>query len=83
VIESRLVEGARAFVTWRFHFGLRGRAFEIRGGTLFRFDATGRIAEHEDFWDTAEALYEKLPLIGMLMRALRCRLALPPAPTDD
>jgi len=38
-----------------------------------RFAPDGRIAMHRDYWDAAEELYEKLPLLGSLMRWLRRR----------
>jgi len=31
----------------------------------------GRVNSHRDYWDAAEELYEKLPLMGLLMRFLR------------
>ena len=37
--------------------------------------ADGRIARHRDYWDAAGELYEKLPLLGTLMRWLRRRIA--------
>jgi hypothetical protein len=33
------------------------------------------VRRHRDYWDAAEELYEKLPVIGVLMRAMRSRLA--------
>jgi len=33
------------------------------------------VTYHRDYWDTAEELYAKLPLLGGLMRLLRRRLA--------
>ena len=43
----------------------------MRGGSHLRFDAQGRIALHRDYWDAAEELYEKLPVLGALMRWLK------------
>ena len=43
----------------------------IRGGTFLRLDAQGKVLEHRDYWDSAEELYEKLPVLGALMRWLR------------
>ena len=76
VIGSALAQGDEAFLTWEFHLALRRRPREllcIRGGTHLRFAADGRIAMHRDYWDAAEELYEKLPLLGALMRWLRRR----------
>ncbi|MFM2059344.1 MAG: hypothetical protein RLY71_3729, partial [Pseudomonadota bacterium] len=45
----------------------------IRGCTHFQFGADGRVTLHRDYWDAAEELYAKLPLLGGLMRLLRRR----------
>jgi hypothetical protein len=45
----------------------------VRGATHQRFGADGLIVEHRDYWDVAEELYEKLPLLGTLMRWLKRR----------
>jgi hypothetical protein len=37
------------------------------------FDAQGLITLHRDYWDAAEELYEKLPVLGGLMRWLKKR----------
>lgn len=47
----------------------------IHGATWVRFDAQGLVACHRDDWDAAEELYEKLPVIGRLMRWLRKMLS--------
>jgi ketosteroid isomerase-like protein len=79
VVHERLAEGSRAFLTWDFVFRFRdGRPAgdqTIRGATLLHFDAQGRIASHRDYWDAAEELYEKLPVVGALMRFLKRRAA--------
>jgi hypothetical protein len=31
------------------------------------------ITEHRDYWDAAEELYEKIPVLGALMRWLKKR----------
>ena len=63
-----------AFVAWQFKFEWRGRMFDIPGGTRFVINDQGLVTDHVDYWDVAE-LYEKLPLIGALLRPLRKRMA--------
>ena len=41
--------------------------------TVSTHSVDGRIVMHRDYWDVAEELYEKLPLIGALMRWLKRR----------
>lgn len=79
VITQRLIDGPQAFLVWEFRFGFRSpggpRPQVIRGGTHLLLDRDGRIRDHRDYWDAAEELYEKLPLIGTLMRWLKRRAA--------
>jgi steroid delta-isomerase len=77
VITARVVERDQCFLSWDFHF--RFRKFHprvrqtIRGTTHLKLAADGRIRYHRDYWDAAEELYEKLPMIGGLMRWLKRR----------
>lgn len=75
VVTHHLVQGNQAFLGWELHFRMRrwrlGVDQCIHGATLVRFDPQGRVALHRDYWDAAEELYEKLPLLGPLMRWLR------------
>ena len=67
-------EGGHAFLTWELHFGFARRPavrHVIRGATHVRFDAAGQVALHRDYWDAAEELYEKIPVLGIMMRVLK------------
>ena len=77
VVREVVAEGGRCWLTWDFLFRRRGSPtdWRIHGASLLRLDQAGRIADHRDYWDAAEELYEKLPVLGALMRALRRRLA--------
>lgn len=83
IIAERLMQGEQAFVTWRFVFQLRGQPYQICGGSHLRFDQAGLVVMHRDYWDAAEELFEKLPLIGAPVRWLRGRFRVPlPAPVN-
>jgi ketosteroid isomerase-like protein len=78
VVRDLIVQGDQAFLAWDFLFRMRGfdRGGQcIRGASHLRFGADGRITEHRDYWDAAEELYEKLPLVGGLMRWLKRQAA--------
>jgi steroid delta-isomerase len=76
-IASRVAGEREAFVTWTFAFRAARRDFEIRGATQLVFDARGKVVMHRDYWDAAEELYAKLPLVGALLRWLGRRFAAP------
>jgi ketosteroid isomerase-like protein len=76
VIRDAVCEGNQCFLSWDFLFRMRrfrGDEQCIRGGSHLRLAADGRISEHRDYWDVAEELYEKLPMVGALMRWLKRR----------
>ncbi len=78
VITRAISEGNDAFLTWEFLFSRNHSPDQpqvIRGATHIQFDADGRVAVHRDYWDAAEELYEKLPLLGSLMRFLKRQAA--------
>ena len=76
VITHSVLQDDQAFLTWDFLFRMRRFSDEeqcIRGATHVRFASDGRVAYHRDYWDAAEELYEKLPVIGSVMRWLKMR----------
>ena len=76
VVREVLAQGDQCFLAWEFHFRLRRFTREpqlLRGGSHLRLDGAGRITMHRDYWDAAEELYEKLPVLGALMRWLKGR----------
>ena len=71
-----VVDGDQCFLTWDFLFRMKRFSRDeqvVRGGSHLRFDAQGRVGLHRDYWDAAEELYEKLPVVGGLMRWLKRR----------
>ena len=77
VVTGHIEQGAECFIRWEFRFGFRrfkrGQEQCIVGCSHLVLDEVGRIAVHRDYWDAAEELYEKLPLVGALMRWLKRR----------
>ena len=77
VVTHQLVDGDQAFLVWEFRF--RFKRFDtqawqtVRGSTHLQLNAAGRISLHRDYWDAAEELYEKLPVLGGVMRWLKQR----------
>ena len=77
VVQERIVQGSQCFLVWDFKFHFK--RFDtttlqtVRGGSHLQLDAQGKITLHRDYWDAAEELYEKLPVVGLLMRWLKKR----------
>ncbi len=77
VVTDSIVGENQCFLTWNFEFHLkrfdRVTLQTIRGASHLKFTAAGLIDFHRDYWDAAEELYEKLPVLGGLMRWLKRR----------
>lgn len=69
------IGGVNAVLVWEFHYRHRGAAAVIRGASHLRFGPDGKVQFHRDYWDAAEELYMRQPLLGGLMRLLRRLLA--------
>jgi hypothetical protein len=44
------------------------------GMSHLRFDAQGLVVYHQDYWNAADGLYEHVPLLGGMIRAIKRRL---------
>jgi hypothetical protein len=77
VVTNQVLQGQQCFLTWAFQFGFKGfktgQTQTILGATHLVLNESGQITLHRDYWDVAEELYEKLPVLGGLMRWLKRR----------
>jgi len=77
VVTNQVLQGQQCFLTWEFRFGFKGfktgQTQTILGASHLVLNEAGLITLHRDYWDAAEELYEKLPVVGGLMRWLKRR----------
>ena len=79
IVTSQVVDtdSQACFLIWdfKFYFKSYDKTTEqtVRGGSHLTLDANGKITAHRDYWDAAEELYEKLPVVGGVMRWLKKR----------
>jgi steroid delta-isomerase len=63
------------FLRWSFQGEVKGlNNWRVEGMSEINFDERGLICQHIDYWDAAGQFYEKLPLIGTIIRIVRSRL---------
>jgi hypothetical protein len=58
----------------RFKKLRRGVLTRSFGMSHIRFDPEGRVVLHRDFWDSASGLFEHMPVLGGLIRAIKTRV---------
>lgn len=78
-ISHCVCSGRTCFLRW--HFTCRPKVFAkghpwvVDGVTEVTFDEAGKVAEHGDFWDAGQYVYERIPLINVLVRAVKRRIS--------
>lgn len=74
-ITKTIVGDGDAILFWTFHFRFKGMGCKsvqaLEGVTHLAFDENSLVTLHRDYWDAAEELYSRLPVIGSLMRGLQ------------
>jgi hypothetical protein len=80
VVTRTIASGEEACLIWEFHFRMRRWQKKnqkqdqcILGASHLTVNSDGKISLHRDYWDAAEELYEKLPVLGGLMRWLKAQ----------
>lgn len=76
-VKDWAVSGKVAYLRWSFAFRPKksGVLWTIEGMSELHFDEAGSLSAHIDHWDAAAQLYEKLPVLGWVLRQIRRRLA--------
>ena len=79
IVTERLGDAKSAMLVWEFRFRLQrwgsDKEEHIRGVSHLRFDNGDKVIYHRDYWDAAEELYAKLPVLSRIMRWLRRAMA--------
>lgn len=76
-VNHKMLNGSVGSAYWTFEFKLSAKDNKpqtIMGNSLIELDSDGLIIKHIDYWDAAEQFYEKIPLIGGLIRLVKKRL---------
>lgn len=76
--DDALSKGGDHYLRWRMTIRFKklkkGRTFTSIGMTHLRFNEQGRIVFHQDYWDAATGFFDKLPVLGGLIRFVKRRL---------
>ncbi len=66
------------FIRWSMKMDLRVKGKDIYshsiGMTQLRFNEAGKVVFHQDFWDSSEAFFEHLPLMGRFVKKVKSML---------
>ena len=72
------VSGQNYYFRWTMETQMKnlapGRTVRTIGVTLIRFDREGRVVLHQDFWDSAQGVWEHVPVMGSVLRWIRSKI---------
>jgi limonene-1,2-epoxide hydrolase len=51
----------------------KGETIRTIGVTHIRFSADGRVALHQDFWDSTAGVFEHVPAVGTMIRGIKAK----------
>ncbi len=60
----------KGYIRWRFYY----HTASFEGVSRVEFDEAGKVTSHIDYWDAASNIYEQIPVLGSLLRAIKKRL---------
>jgi len=75
---DEVVQGPAHVAVWEMHLkakGLNGgEEVILLGNSLIKFDSgSGKVIYHRDYFDMGEMVYEHIPVLGTIIRAIRKR----------
>jgi hypothetical protein len=72
------VSGRNYYFRWtmdtRMKHLAKGKNIRTIGVTLVRFDPQGRVLLHQDFWDSAQGVWDHVPVLGTVIRWIQSRI---------
>ena len=80
--DLKILDTARSgpdhYIRWEMIFAAPklsgGEPIHSVGVSQVRFDADGKVAFHQDFWDSGKHIYGQIPVVGGLISLIRNRL---------
>jgi len=76
--EAEVIESQQGMLAWVMRFQHRrfraGETLELSGISQLQFLDDGRVHNHRDYFDMGEFIYERAPILGSVIRAIKKRL---------
>lgn len=76
IVDEIIENDSVAYLKWNFYFKLSKNAQEqsFVGVSRVEFNKLGRVVSHVDYWDAAYNVYEKIPILGSIIRMIKRKL---------
>jgi hypothetical protein len=72
------VSGRNYYFRWTMDTRMKhlapGKTIRTIGVTMARFDPQGRVILHQDFWDSAQGVWDHVPVLGTMIRWIQSKI---------
>lgn len=76
VVQETIEKENVAYIAWHFVYALRPGAKRecFRGISRVEFSKDAKVISHTDYWDAASNVYEKIPVLGTVLRYVKRKI---------
>jgi len=76
IVDEIICDKQCAYLRWTFSYqrSSQHETEKFTGVSRVQFLETGKVLSHIDYWDAAENIYEKVPLLGSILRLIKKRI---------
>ncbi|AXX86441.1 nuclear transport factor 2 family protein [Malaciobacter marinus] len=78
IVLSHSCDETQSFIHWIFEYKTKKdsdfNSFE--GVSIVKFNDNARVSSHVDYWDAASNIYEKIPLLGFILRLIKKKISI-------
>jgi len=68
-------KGDTVIAVWNMHLETDklngGEPFNVEGNSIIKFNSEGKAAYHRDYFDMGEFIYERIPVIGFIVKKIK------------
>jgi len=78
IFDDLAVSGRNYYFRWTMDTRMKhlapGKTIRTIGVTMVRFDPQGRVILHQDFWDSAQGVWDHVPVLGTMIRWIQSKI---------
>ena len=76
VLDVSLGQNNNVYMKWIFSATRKGSdtGFEFEGVSEIIFNEAGKAIAHKDYWDAGAIVYEKIPVLGYVIRKIKAKI---------
>ena len=76
--DDQAVSGRNYYFRWTMDTRMKhlapGKNVRTIGVTMVRFDPQGRVLLHQDFWDSAQGVWDHVPVLGSVIKWIQSKI---------